>query len=276
MSSTSLTEEEFDRFITLIYKTSGIRIPSTKRILVSNRIRRRLVATGIEAYAKYYSFLTSAAGLREMPLFLDEITTNETYFYRDVHQYDWFSDKFLPEIIQQARLGKRPKRLRIWSAAASNGSELYSLAIRLLEKKSLLTGWTFTLIGTDLSGAILDSARRGNYDTRTLRLVDPDLKTKYFDETAEPGEWAIKPEVRSLVHWKSHNLLRPTPEEPFDCVFLKNVLIYFDASSKAIVAGHITKALVPGGYLVLGPTEVMSSLLGDLTKRQTWLYQKMC
>lgn len=275
MIPTSLTEEEFDRFIALIYKVSGIKIPNTKRILVSNRIRRRLLATGLDSFSKYYLFLTSSSGSsKELPHFLDEITTNETYFFRDIHQYNWFSDTFLPEIVQKARLGKRPKRLRIWSAAASNGSELYSLAIKIQEKKAILSGWSIQLLGTDLSTTALTSARAGVFDARTLRLVEPDLRRKYFDESPETTLATIKPEIRSMVTWKPHNLIRPLLEDPFDCIFLKNVLIYFDAGSKAIVAAHMIKALAPDGYLVLGPTEVMGSMLEGLTKRQTWLYQK--
>ncbi len=274
MTPTSLTEEEFDRFIALIYKTSGIRIPNTKRVLVSNRIRRRLLATGLDSFSKYYLFLVSSQGAREMPQFLDEITTNETYFFRDVHQYDWFSATFLPEIVQKARLGKRPRRLRIWSAAASNGSELYSLAIRILEKKAILQGWTFYLLGTDLSPTVLNEARAGVFDARSLRLVSPEIRRRYFDECPEGKTGTIKPEIRAMATWKAHNLIRPGSEDAFDCILLKNVLIYFDAGSKAVVAGHVMKALAPDGYLVLGPTEVMGSLLGDLAKRQTWLYQK--
>ncbi len=107
-------------------------------MMVSNRVRRRLRATGISSFAEYYTFLTSPAGGDEMPLFLDAITTNETYFFRDTQHYDWLGDTFLPEIIQQAVLRKRPKTLRIWSAACSTGEEPYSIALKILAKKPVL------------------------------------------------------------------------------------------------------------------------------------------
>ena len=108
-----------------------------------------------------------------MPLFLDAITTNETYFFRDTQNYDWLGNTFLPEIIQQAALRKRPKSLRIWSAACSTGEEPYSVALKVLGKKQLLAGWRITILGTDLSGAVLNAAQAGTYDARAVRLIDP-------------------------------------------------------------------------------------------------------
>src|SRR5215470_6398243 len=102
MNSTELTDEEYQRFCGLIYRVAGIRIAENKRVMVGNRVRRRLRAIGINTFAEYYAFLTSQSGSDEMPLFLDAITTNETYFFRDPHQYEWLGETFLPELIQQA------------------------------------------------------------------------------------------------------------------------------------------------------------------------------
>ncbi len=119
MLGVELTLDEFDRFCGLIYRLSGIRIPGTKRMLVTHRVRRRLRATGIGSFAAYYAFVTSQAGEAEVPRFLDEVTTNETYFYRDVHHFDWFGTTFLNELTTKVRQRKQPKSLRVWSAAAS-------------------------------------------------------------------------------------------------------------------------------------------------------------
>src|SRR4051794_20400131 len=109
-----LTDDEFTRFAALIYRVAGIRVPDTKRVMIANRLRRRLRGTGIATFAAYHAHLTSAAGAAEMPRFLDAITTNETYFYRDIHHFDWFGDTFLPEAIDQARAHRRPRGLRVW------------------------------------------------------------------------------------------------------------------------------------------------------------------
>jgi chemotaxis protein methyltransferase CheR len=274
MNHIELTNEEFARFCGLIYRVAGIRIAENKRVMVSNRIRRRLRAMGITGFGEYYAHLTSPAGNGEMPLFLDAITTNETYFFRDPHHYDWLGESFLPEIAHQAALRKRPRRLRIWSAACSTGEEPYSIALKLLERKPLLAGWRLTVLGTDLSGAVLDAARAGRYDARAVRLVEPALRQAFFDEDPKTQRFSIKPEVKALVTWKQHNLLSPLKEDPFDCIFIKNVLIYFDKDSKQVVVRNLVESLAPGGYLVVGPTEGIYAMLDPLSKLKPWLYQK--
>ncbi|HWE40690.1 MAG TPA: protein-glutamate O-methyltransferase CheR [Isosphaeraceae bacterium] len=269
-----LTDDEFGRFRALIYRVAGIRIPPTKRVMVSNRIRRRLRATGIGGFSAYYAHLTSAAGGGEMPRFLDEITTNETYFYRDPHHYQWLADSFLPEVARQARLRRHPRRLRFWSAACSTGEEPYSIALKLLAYRPQLPGWSLTVLGTDLSTAALDAARAACYDEKAVRLVPPDERRTRFDHDPVAGRWTLKPEARALVSWKAHNLITPLREEEFDCIFIKNILIYFDEDSKRVVVGRLIDLLAEGGFLVVGPTEGIHKMLDGLVRHRPWLYQK--
>lgn len=275
MNHTELTDEEYQKFCKLIYRTAGIRIAENKRVMVGNRVRRRLRATGIDSFAAYYAFLTSPTGNDEMPLFLDAITTNETYFFRDIQHYDWFGETFLPEIIQQAAARKRPKNLRIWSAACSTGEEPYSIALKLLAEKPRLAGWHITLLGTDLSGAVLSAAQAATYDARAVRLIEPAQRQMFFQEDRKAQRWTVKPEVKALLTWKQHNLLAPLKDDPFDCIFLKNVLIYFDTGSKHAVVNNVIGVLAKGGYLVLGPTEGIYAMLDPLTKVKPWLYQRL-
>jgi chemotaxis protein methyltransferase CheR len=272
--STELTDDEYEKFCGLIYRLSGIRIAENKRVMVGNRVRRRLRATGIGSFAEYYTFLTSPAGAAEMPSFLDEITTNETYFFRDIQHYDWLGETFLPELVQNAALRKRTKTLRIWSAACSTGEEPYSIALKFLGKKAMFAGWRNTILGTDLSGSVLTDARAGRYDARAVRLVEPAQRLAFFNEDPAAQRWTVRPELKALVTWKQHNLLSPLKEDPFDCIFIKNVLIYFDKDSKQTVVRNLIDALDKGGYLVVGPTEGIYSMLDPLTKLKPWLYQK--
>jgi chemotaxis protein methyltransferase CheR len=274
MHAAELTDDEFEKFRALIYRVSGICIPPTKRVMVSNRLRRRLRATGIAGFSEYLTYLNSSGGNGEMPRFLDEITTNETYFDRDPHHFAWLAETFLPEVVQQARHRKHPKRLRIWSAACSTGEELYSIALRLMDFKPQLAGWTLTLLGTDLSGAALEAARAGVYDERALRILAPDRRARWFDHDPQAKRWTLKPEVRALASWKLHNLLTPLRDEPFDCIFIKNVLIYFDDHSKRTVVRHLIDSLAEGGFLVVGPTEGIYKMLDPLVRHKPWLYQK--
>jgi len=275
MNQVELTDGEYQKYCELIYRVAGIRIAENKRVMVSNRVRRRLKATGIPSFAEYLSFLASSAGSDEMPQFLDAITTNETYFFRDTQNYDWLGDTFLPEVIQQALTRKRRRILRIWSAACSTGEEPYSIALKVLSKKPVLPGWQTTIVGTDLSGAVLNAARAGSYDARAIRLIEPAQRTTFFDADTTAERWTVKPEVKAMVTWKQHNLLFPLKEEPFDCIFLKNVLIYFDTESKQSVVKNVINALANGGYLVVGPTEGIYTMLGSLTKLKPWLYQRL-
>lgn len=273
MNLIELTEAEFARFRDLVYRTCGIRIAETKRVLMSNRIRRRLRATGIDGYSRYYEFLRSAAGKAEMQPFLDVVTTNETYFFRDDAHYRWLADEFLPEAIREAGARRRPRSLRFWSAACSTGEEPYSIALKLAARRAELAGWRLDVVGTDLSATALAAARAAVYEERAVHRVGTDDRRAYFDEKP-PGRWTLRPEIRSLATFRSHNLLDPLPGEPFDCIFLKNVLIYFDAASKKRVVDVVLAALADGGRLVVGPTEGIHGMLGGLEKVKTWLYRK--
>jgi chemotaxis protein methyltransferase CheR len=274
MHAAELTDGEFERFRALIYRVAGIRIPPTKRVMVSNRLRRRLRATGIAGFSDYYAYLTAPGGEAELPRFLDEMTTNETYFYRDPQHFTWLAEEFLPDVVQQGQLRKRPRHLRLWSAASSTGEELYSAALKLMTFRPQLAGWTLTLLGTDLSGAALAAARAASYDERAVRLIGAEERLRWFDHDPEAKRWVLKPEVRALASWQLHNLMQPLRAEPFDCVFIKNVLIYFDDHSKRAVVQNLLGSLAEGGYLVVGPTEGVYKMLDGLVRHKPWLYQK--
>lgn len=269
-----LTDEDFEKFRSLIYRVSGIRIGANKKLMVTNRLRRRLKEANRSSFSEYYAFLVSPAGSREMPLFLDEITTNETYFYRDVQHYEWFAGTFLPEIARQGFARKRPRSLRVWSAACSTGEELYSLSMKVMSARHSFPNWSIRMLGTDLSGTALQAARKGSFDERSLRLVSPPERESYFDRDPNSQRWTIRPEIRAMTTWKQHNLLFPLREEPFDCIFLKNVLIYFDVDSKKSVIQNLLPLLAKGGYLVAGPTEGIYKMLDPLKQVKSWLFQK--
>jgi chemotaxis protein methyltransferase CheR len=148
------------------------------------------------------------------------------------------------------------------------------MAIEILEKRPLFAGWKPKVLGTDISGAVLAEARAGRYDARSVRHVEPARLLAFFDEDREAGLWTVKPDVKALVAWKPHNLLTPLNDEPFDCIFLKNVLIYFDKDSKQTVVKNLVAALAAGGFLVIGPTEGVHNMLDPLTRVRPWLYQK--
>lgn len=147
------------------------------------------------------------------------------------------------------------------------------MALKLAARRPALAGWRLEVVGTDLSETALAAARAAVYDERAVHRVSPDDRRAFFDEVP-PGKWKVRPEVRSLATFRRHNLMEPMVGEAFDCVFLKNVLIYFDAASKQKVVDGILAALAKGGRLVVGPTEGIHGMLGGLEKLKTWLYRK--
>src|SRR5581483_11385260 len=128
------------------------------------------------------------------------------------------------------------------------------------------------IVGTDLSGAALAEARAGRYDERAVRHVATERRAAFFDEDKAAGTWAVKPEVKALVGWRQHNLLSPLAEDPFDVIFIKNVLIYFDRDSKQTVVENLVTMMAAGAYLVVGPTEGIYNMLDMLERQKPWLY----
>ena len=269
-----LSRGEFDRFRALIYGESGIHVPDRKLSLLSNRIRRRITASGCADFETYYSYLTGPKGRREVGKFIDAITTNETFFFRTKNQFDWFRNEFLPTVLAEERTQQRPQTLRVWSAACATGAEPYSLAICLYENRFRFQGWSLTVLGTDISEEALREAREGIFKPRAVEAVTEAQLRRCFRALDDDTRWQVKPALQELVQFGHHNLMTPIAEEPFDCVFLRNVLIYFDRESKQEVVNHIVEALAPGGFLVVGPSEGVYEMTRPLERCSSLIYRK--
>jgi chemotaxis protein methyltransferase CheR len=270
-----LNQQQFDRFRDFIYHKCGIRIDEKKVSLLSNRIRRRLKAGDFENFDVYYRFLTSPAGTGELEGFLDAITTNETFFFRTEKQFAWLKTDLLTEVVAQNRAGNRSPSLRIWSAGCASGAEPYSIAICLAESRYRLRDWSLEILGTDISEEVLRAAREGRFKPRAVEAVTDKQRRRYFHYQADDDLWRIRPEIKKLVEFKRHNLMQPLREPDFDCIFLRNVLIYFDRDSKRVVIRNLLRALAVGGYLVVGPSEGVYDMLDPLQKISPLLYRKV-
>lgn len=274
VDSIQLTRQEFEKYQKLILKLCGISVPDTKITLLSNRVRRRLRATNIESFQSYFDFLTSSSGKTELDGFLSAITTNETSFFRTQKHFDWLSTEFVDlQIARSKEVGSR-RSIRIWSAACSTGEEPYSIALCLAENQHKLTSWKLEILGTDISEQALSQARAGLFATQTMDDIPLKLRTQYFQHDTAANAWKVKPALSEIVKFKRHNLMHPITEPAFDCIFIRNVLIYFNRASKETVIENLVKALAPRGFLVVGPSEGIFDMLGMLTKRSTFLYQK--
>ena len=270
-----ISDADLRRYAGMVYEKTGIRISPQKKLLLSNRIQRRLKVTGIDGFGAYLRHLTSLKTTdAEWEAFLQEITTHETYLFRDEPQWEWFQEEYLREIASDAREGRRPRALRIWSAACSTGDECFTIATCVAAKLTDLSQWNVRIVGTDIGVGALAEARQAEFGERAMRLVPDGLKRRFFTKAPTAELWRAKPALSSMIAFRQHNLIDPLRESPFDLVILKNVLIYFDTESKKVVMGHLRSIIKPDGYLIAGAAEGVSSELRDMRRCQAWLYQQ--
>jgi len=268
-----VTDAELSRFADLIYSQTGIRVSPQKKMLLSNRLRRRLRDTGVTSFGDYYRHLVSLpARHAEWDAFLQEITTHESFLFRDENQWTWFR-RHLTEL---GGLGAKPAAtgLRIWSAACSTGDEPVTIACSIVGCLPNYARWRPHVLGTDIGLDTLQKARAALFNERAMRLVPPEYRSRFFIRLPEGPQWQARPMITDMISYQQHNLLEAPREKNFDVVFLKNVLIYFDGVSKQRVIEHVRAAIRPGGLLVAGAAEGIGELVRDYERMQPWLYRK--
>jgi len=247
-------------FEKLIYELSGMRFEANKSYFLASKIDIRVQALGLKNFEDYIGYLNAASGRTEYGHLMDEISINETFFYRHEPQLQAFRENLLlPHA--QARRNQGQKTLRIWSAASSTGDELYTLALMLRDTGLWGKDLMWELIGTDICHDALEKARLGLYRRYNVRNIPPALLQAYFvhDATNPSGEtWQLKPEIRSCCKFQEGNLMdsiRCGALGRFDFIFCRNVLIYFDEPSKEKAVQHLANNLADDGYVLLGHSE---------------------
>lgn len=270
-----VSDAQLARYADLIYRRTGIRVSPQKKTLLSNRLRRRLRDTGIKDFEEYFQHLKRLrAQDPEWDAFLQEITTHETYLFRDETQWAWFAKEYLPETAAEARAGRRPYALRVWSAACSTGDEAFTIACLAAACLPNLQQWKVTVLGTDIGAGALEQARAAVFGERAMRLVPEDYRKRFFTKARDAQIWQARPVLTAMTAFRQHNLMEPLRQPPFDVVFLKNVLIYFDAASKKTVVDNVRAQVRPGGLLVAGAAEGVSDLVRDFDRVHPWLYRR--
>ncbi len=253
-----ISDKDFEILRDYIYNLCGIYFHTSKKYFLESRLARRMDATGSKSHAEYYQLVRSGAtGAVELRRLLDEITTNETCFFRNVPQLTAMENKFIPEIAAiKSKIGFR--KLRLWSAGSSSGEEAYTLAMILLEKRaSLLKDWIIEIVGTDINETVISQAKEGIYSAYSVRNTPEYYRRKYFKE--EAGErFVLSPEIKRMVSFSQLNLYDENKMlfmKSFDFIFCANVLIYFDLASKSKVVQHFYNNLQPYGYFFVGQSE---------------------
>jgi chemotaxis protein methyltransferase CheR len=252
------TEEEFSRLCEFLYRRTGMIFTETKRYYVERRMFERMQATGAGFFASYFARLRSDVN-GEIEQFINALTVNETYFYREDHQLQCMTTDLLKE-----RLKAKPpnEALRIWSVPCSTGEEPYSIAIWLLENWPDVDRHDIEIVGSDIDTRVMEAAREGYFGKRALMRLSPELIAKYFTDLGEE-RWRILDDLRQSVRFTPANLVEPGGtglHGRFDIIFCRNVLIYFDDASRRTAAENLFENLTPGGFLCLGHSESMSRI----------------
>jgi chemotaxis protein methyltransferase CheR len=254
-----VSDRDFTRFQALINREAGIWLAPVKKALLVGRLARRLRELGLDSYGDYYERV-EADGVERVRM-LDAICTNETHFFREPRHFDFLETRVLPAWREEAEAGRRPRRVRIWSAACSTGEEPYSLAMTLLT--AFPSGWDLEIVASDLSTKVLERAQNGVWPIEKAKEI-PDAHRKAFmlrGYGAQEGLMKAGPEIRAIVGFQRVNLVGESwPAGPFDLVFCRNVLIYFDRATKVRVVERLLGRLDPRGYLFLGHAESLGGI----------------
>jgi chemotaxis protein methyltransferase CheR len=250
-----LTDAEFGRICELVREQSGIALTPAKRQMVYGRLVRRLRALRLPGFADYLQLLERGAAGGELQEFTNAITTNLTSFFREAHHFEYLADELLPGIAEQVRARGR---LRIWSSACSTGEEPYSIAMVLRERQELLGRVDAKILATDLDSNVLATASAGIYPTERVQQLPAKRRTQFFREGtgARQGSVQVVPALRQLITFKQLNLMNEWPMRgPFDAIFCRNVVIYFDIDTKRALFERMARLQPPGAILFLGHSE---------------------
>ncbi len=270
-----LSDEEFVLIRDLLYRKAGIQMKETKKLLVQNRLRPRLKALALPTFGDYHRRVLDDEN--ELQEFLDALTTNETFFFREEKHWDFLKDIIIPTLAKRASgAAPAPRSFSLWSAASSTGEELYTAAIVLLEHLPDPASWNLRLVGSDINREVIERARTAVYKPYAVRSMEPRLLKKYFDRSVDGrgGEtFRLKDAVRRLCRFQAHNLKDPAPLGNFDLVICRNVFIYFDAPAKEQITAHLVASCARGGHLFFSHTESMVPRLPGMVAIRPSIFQ---
>ena len=251
MATLSFTDREFERIADIMYESVGLSYNVSKKSLIHSRLSPRIQKLGMDSFADYIAVLEDPSQATEFQMAVDLLTTNETYFFREPKHYDLLQQE-LPNFASKSALS-------VWSAASSFGDEAYSTAMLLNDMQIAgRIGANWSILGTDISHRVLLSAKEAVFPEDRLRAVTPERLRRYClrGEGPAQGQVMLQDKLRQRVQFGQLNLCKPfSGLGPFDVVFLRNVLIYFDPPTKVDVVDRVLATLKPGGLFFLGTAE---------------------
>lgn len=262
----AISDQEFELFREMLHRITGISLSPVKKALVCGRLSKRLGHHALSSYGDYFRLLNSAGGKQELQIALDLLTTNETYFFREPKHFDYLRDRVIPHV--------RPGRMfRVWSAACSTGEEPYSLAMMLAE---YMGSRPWEIVASDISTRALEKARSGHYALERADHIPKQFLSRYClrGTGKHEGTFLVSQEIRNHIQFMHLNLNATLPRlGQFDVIFLRNVMIYFNAVTKSQVVSRILPLLKPGGHFLVGHSETLSGIADGLTLVQASVYK---
>ena len=257
----SLAVEDFNALRDYLAKAAGLVFDDSRRESMAYSVAERMRDSGAPDVASYLGLLDDPVERQKL---LDEVTIQETHFFRNPPQIRALRQHVLPELLRHAEAGGR--RLRIWSAGCSTGEEPYSIAMLLRELLPSTQGWDVRVVATDISSRALAAARAGRYGARAVQMASPEELGRFFQATGD-GYYEVRPEVRELVEFRHHNLVTEAvpfaPSERIDLVLCRNVTIYFARETTRALMMRLHHCLRDGGYLFLGHSETLWQVSED-------------
>lgn len=272
----ALTDEEFAKFREFFYRKTGIMLDTNKKYFAERRIADRMNKTGCDSFRAYFSTVRFEASGEEMQRLVNQMTVNETYFFREDYQLKALVEGILPDL---AARRNRTGPIRLWSVPCSSGEEPYSLAIYILEHWEAADSHDIQIMASDIDSAILAEAAAGVYGERAVQRLTPDLMRKYFTRQKD-GDHRISDVLRGSIDFSQGNVVNPLFMRRFrgvDVIFCRNMLIYFDDTSRRETIEAMYDCLSPGGYICLGHSESMSRISSLFRARKysdAIIYQK--
>ena len=261
-SDFDFSSKRFERFSKLVKDEIGARLPLNKRVMVESRLRRRMTQLNLGSVDDYFRYLFDEGRLaEELDVIFDAVTTNKTDFFREPDHFSILADVILPERLKRRKANGRASMFKFWSAAASSGMEAYTTAMVLAQYEERAAPFEWGILGTDINLKMLERCHEAIFDTAEIAPVPASLRTKYLMEGTggRKGQWRVVPKLRSRTRFQKLNLLGANypVDRDIDVIFLRNVLIYFDAMDQATVIERMISHLAPHGHLIVGHSESM-------------------
>ncbi len=262
-----LSIRDFQRIKKYLYSITGIHLSDAKISLVSSRLFSRMRLLNIDSFGSYFDYATNPINPDENTQFVDALTTNETYFFREPQHFD-----FLEQLL---KTHTEKNHWRIWSGASSSGEEAYTIAMVIADQIGLTSRWS--VIGTDLSSKVIRMAETGHYPLERNQGISQTRLKRYCLKGKGPqqGSFLVTPELRSHCEFNYQNLMEPCEHlEYFDVIFLRNVMIYFNSESKQKVLNNALHQLKSGGYFIISHTESLINMQHNLVQVQPSVFRK--